>query len=147
MTTNAGSDHSAATVGFSLDEHATDTDKTMKALSNFLRPEFINRVDEIITFRSLNEGDFGRIACIMLDELKLSLAEKKIAFTYSQPAVDYIAKHSYSYKFGARNIRRFICNHVEDPIAEKMIADYTRAVKEIALKYSKKEDQLVVECK
>ena len=147
MTTNAGSDQSAATVGFATQEGKGDEDRTMKALSRFLRPEFINRVDEIITFRSLSEADFGRIACIMLDELKLSLAEKKIGFTYTQPAVDYIAKHSYSYKFGARNIRRYICTHVEDPIAEKMIADYTHSVKEITLKYSKKEDQLVVECK
>ena len=147
MTTNAGSDQSAATVGFATQEGKGDEDRTMKALSRFLRPEFINRVDEIITFRSLNESDFGRIACIMLDELKLALEEKRIHFTYSQPAVDYIAKHSYSYKFGARNIRRFICSHVEDPVAEKMIADHTRTVREIALKYSKKDDQLVVECK
>ena len=146
MTTNAGSDQAAATVGFSLQEKAGDSDRTMKALSGFLRPEFINRVDEIITFRSLSESDFGKIACIMLDELKLSLSEKNITFTYSQPAVDYIAKHSYSHKFGARNIRRYICGHVEDPIAEKMIADYTRTVRGISLKYSKKEDKLVVEC-
>ena len=146
MTTNAGSDHSAATVGFSLSESASDRDKTMKALSTFLRPEFINRVDEIITFRSLNEEDFAKIACIMLNELKMALSEKGINFSYSQPAASYIAKNSYSHKFGARNMRRFICSHVEDMIAEKIISDYERKIIGIALKYSKKEDKLVIEC-
>ncbi len=146
MTTNAGSDHSAATVGFSLNESASDRDKTMKALSSFLRPEFINRVDEIITFRSLSEEDFGKIACIMLNELKMALEEKGIAFSYSQPAVTYIAKNSYSHKFGARNMRRFIRSHVEDMIAEKIISDYEHKLVGIALKYSKKDDKLVIEC-
>ena len=146
MTTNAGSDHSAATVGFSLNEQAADNDKTMKALSAFLRPEFINRVDEIITFRSLSESDFGKIACIMLDELKLALSEKGISFVYSQPAVAYIAKNSYSHKFGARNMHRFIRSHVEDLIAEKIISDYERKISGISLKYSKKDDKLVIEC-
>ena len=146
MTTNAGSDQSTATVGFTANENGADTNRTMKALSRFLRPEFINRVDEIITFRSLSQADFGQIACIMLEELKLSLKEKKISFTYSQPAVDYIAKESFSHKYGARNIRRYICRNVEDPIAERIIADYTRTVREISLKYSRKEDKLIVEC-
>ena len=146
MTTNAGSDHSAATVGFSLNEKTADNDKTMKALSAFLRPEFINRVDEIITFRSLSEDDFGKIACIMLDELKMALSEKGISFGYSQPAVAYIAKNSYSHKFGARNMHRFIRSHVEDLIAEKIISDYERNISGISLKYSKKEDKLIIEC-
>lgn len=146
MTTNAGSDQSTATVGFTANENGADTNRTMKALSRFLRPEFINRVDEIITFRSLSQADFGQIACIMLEELKLSLKEKKISFTYSQTAVDYIAKESFSHKYGARNIRRYICRNVEDPIAERIIADYTRTVREISLKYSRKEDKLIVEC-
>jgi len=146
MTTNAGSDHSAATVGFSLNESASDRDKTMKALSAFLRPEFINRVDEIITFRSLDENDFGKIACIMLNELKMALSEKGIDFVYAQPAVAYIAKNSYSHKFGARNMRRFIRSHVEDMIAEKIISDYERSIVGISLKYSKKDDKLMIEC-
>ncbi len=146
MTTNAGSDHSAATVGFSVSEHSADQDKTMKALSGFLRPEFINRVDEIITFRSLSEKDFEQIAAIMLGELKLALAEKGIQFVYSQPALSFIAKNSYSQKFGARNMRRYICRHVEDQIAERIISDYQHQIAGIALKYSKKEDQLTIEC-
>ena len=146
MTTNAGSDHSAATVGFAVNDGSVDDDKTMKALSAFLRPEFMNRIDEIITFRSLTEEDFGKIACIMLNELKMALSEKNIRFTYSQPAVEYIAKNSYSHKFGARNMRRFIQNHVEDLIAENIVADYQRQIVGISLKYSKKENNLVVEC-
>ena len=146
MTTNAGSDRSAATVGFSVQEGSTDNDNTMKALSRFLRPEFINRVDEIITFNSLTESDFGSIAKIMLDELKTALTEKNIMFTYSQPAVEYIAKNSYSKKFGARNMRRFIRVNVEDLMAERIVSDYNRTISGIALKYSKREDKLVIEC-
>ncbi len=145
MTTNAGSDHAAATVGFSVSEHSVDQDRTMKALSQFLRPEFINRVDEIITFRSLSEKDFEQIAEIMLNELKLALEEKGIRFVYSQPALAFIAKNSYSQKFGARNMRRFICRNVEDMIAERLIADYQHSIVGIALKYSKKEDKLSIE--
>ncbi len=146
MTTNAGSDRSSATVGFTVDEGSLNNDNTMKALSSFLRPEFINRVDEIITFNSLSERDFSKIACIMLDELKTALSEKNILFTYSQPAVDFIAKNSYSKKFGARNMRRFIRANVEDLIADKIIADYERQIAGIALRYSKKENKLIVEC-
>jgi ATP-dependent Clp protease ATP-binding subunit ClpA len=105
MTTNAGSDRSNGTIGFSLDESEQTESATMKALSDFLRPEFINRVDEIITFRSLDEKDFCQIARIMLDELKAALADKNIKFKYSQPAVEYIAKNSYS-----RKTRSFICD-------------------------------------
>ena len=146
MTTNAGSEQAAATVGFSVSGNSMDSDRTMKALSSFLRPEFINRVDEIITFRSLSESDFEKIAAIMLGELKTALAEKSISFTYSQPALQYIAKNSYSYKFGARNMRRFIRSYVEDLIAEEIVSDYTRSISAIALKYSKKENKLSIEC-
>ena len=146
MTTNAGSEQSAATVGFSVGESTVEENRTMKALSKFLRPEFINRVDEIITFRSLTESDFEQIAVIMLGELKIALAEKNIAFTYSQPAVQYIAKNSYSHKYGARNMRRFIRSHVEDLIAEEIVSDYTRSISAIALKYSKRENKLNIEC-
>ena len=146
MTTNAGSEQSAATVGFSVSEGAADESRTMKALSGFLRPEFINRVDEIITFRSLDEKDFEQIASIMLDELKLSLGEKGIGFRYSPAAVSHIAESSYSKKYGARNMRRYICRHVEDMIAERMISDYSHTIAGISLKYSKKENKLWIEC-
>ncbi len=127
MTTNAGSDRTAATAGFLFGEDETGADaKTQKALESFLRPEFINRVDEIITFRSLDESDFARIAAIMLDELKLALAEKNIKLSYTDAAIALIANKSYSRKFGARNMRRYIQKEVEDRLAEKIIADYRK---------------------
>ena len=146
MTTNAGSDKTAATVGFFADEADASDTKTMKALSTFLRPEFLNRVDEIITFRSLGEEDFRLIARIMLDELKLSLGEKKISFSYTDEAVDHIAENSYSQKFGARNMRRFIQKHVEDIIAEAIISDYDKKMTGILLKYSAEKQKLDIEC-
>ena len=146
MTTNAGSDGSGAAIGFSASESEQSENATMKALSKFLRPEFINRVDEIITFRSLDEKDFGEIAKIMLNELKTALSEKNIAFIYSQSAVEYIARSSYSRKYGARNMRRFIRSHVEDKLAELIIADYSRSITGASLGYSEKEDELTVEC-
>jgi ATP-dependent Clp protease ATP-binding subunit ClpA len=146
MTTNAGSDRSNASIGFYPNDGEQAENATMKALSDFLRPEFINRVDEIITFRSLDEKDFSAIAKIMLEELKTALADKNIQFRYSQPAVEYIARKSYSRKYGARNMRRFIRTYVEDPLAEKIIADYTKSIIGASLGYSKKEDKLTVEC-
>lgn len=146
MTTNAGSDNTSSTVGFYSSEHDKSESKTMKALSAFLRPEFINRVDEIITFNSLTLEDFGHIAVIMLNELKTALAEKNITFVYSEEAVSYIAKNSYSLKFGARNMRRFIRTNVEDLLAEKIISDYDKTISGVSLKYSDKNDKLVVEC-
>ena len=146
MTTNAGSDRSNASIGFSTNDTEQSENATMKALSEFLRPEFINRVDEIITFRSLDENDFCRIAKIMLEELRTALVDKNITFKYSQSAVEYIAKNSYSRKYGARNMRRFIRSNVEDPIAEKIIADYSRSIVGVALGYSENDDKLIVEC-
>ena len=146
MTTNAGSDNSSATVGFFASENSLSHDKTIKALSAFLRPEFINRVDEIITFNSLTEEDFESIAVIMLNELHSALSEKNINFTYSKEAVSFIAKNSYSQKFGARNMRRFIRSNVEDMLAEKIISDYDRSIAGFALKYSQKENKLTVKC-
>ena len=95
--------------------------KTEKALAQFLRPEFINRVDEIITFNSLSVVDFEKIADIMLGKLKDHLLEKGIIFKYTKNTLAYIAKESYSEKFGARNMRRFIEKNIEDKIAEIMI--------------------------
>jgi len=145
MTTNAGSDSTASTVGFFSSEENGRNDKTMKALSAFLRPEFINRVDEIITFNSLTVDNFKKIAVIMLDELKTVLEEKGIRFTYSDRAVAFIAQKSFSQKYGARNMRRFICTNVEDQLAEKIISDYERKICGVSLKYSTKEDKLVIE--
>ena len=146
MTTNAGSDNSSATVGFFASETSHSSDKTMKALSAFLRPEFINRVDEIITFNSLTPSDFEHIAKIMLGELKTALDEKRISFTYSEDAVAFIARNSYSQKFGARNMRRFIRSNVEDLLAEKIISDYNKTITVARLGYNTEENKLTVEC-
>jgi len=146
MTTNAGSDRSAATVGFGDDTQAADEGRTMKALSSFLRPEFINRVDEIITFHSLTQENFTDIASIMLDELKSVLAEKGIAFSYTKEAAAQVAKGSYSHKFGARNMRRYIRVHVEDPLAEYIISDYNQTLSVATLTVDENE-KLLVACK
>ena len=124
MTTNAGSDHSAATAGFSASEQTAAEDKTQKALSAFLRPEFLNRVDEIITFRQLDRNDFVRIASIMLGELSAALAEKHITLTVTDVAKEQIADKSYSRTYGARNMRRYIQKEVEDRLAAELISGY-----------------------
>ena len=126
MTTNAGSDRSAATAGFSTPEESGVDGRTQKALESFLRPEFINRIDEIITFRQLDRSDFERIAAIMLDELRMALAEKNIKLSWTAAATAWIAEHSYSRKFGARNMRRYIQREVEDRLASILIADYRK---------------------
>jgi len=146
MTTNAGSDKSGTTVGFFENDTSLNESRTMKALSGFLRPEFINRVDEIITFNSLTEKDFVSIARIMLGELKSVLLEKEISFSYTDGAAEYIAKNSYSHKFGARNMRRFIRSEVEDVLAEKIISDYSRTISSVSIGYSETENKLLIEC-
>ncbi len=128
MTTNAGSDRSASVAGFSVDEQSIAESSTQKALESFLRPEFLNRVDEVITFRSLDKRDFEQIAVLQLEELKKSLQEKGISFFYSDEAVAFIAEQSFSAKYGARNMRRYIQKEVEDPLAEQMIADYSKSL-------------------
>ena len=134
MTTNAGSDVSSSVMGFTEGTAgASGNSKTEKALSGFLRPEFINRIDEIITFRQLDKDDFTKIAVIMLDELKSALEEKSISLTYSQDVAQIIAEKSFSLKYGARNMRRFIRSAIEDVIANKIINDYERKVSAISI--------------
>ena len=146
MTTNAGSDNSGATVGFFSEDEALSENKTMKALSNFLRPEFINRVDEIITFRSLDKKDFEGIAKIMLEELKSVLLEKGIKFRYSKLALTLIAQNSFSHKYGARNMRRYIRANVEDALAEAIISDYEKKISRVSLKGDSNNGKLIIEC-
>ena len=128
MTTNAGSDRSGAVIGFGNGDTRVEEQRTEKSLSRFLRPEFINRVDEIITFRSLDEADFARIAAIMMGELREALAERGIKLTFTEAALAIIAKESYSHKYGARSMRRYIQTHVEDALAEKIIADFEGSI-------------------
>lgn len=127
MTTNAGSDKGSA-AGFFTDSRSVSESKTQKALEGFLRPEFINRVDEIITFRPLDRNDFIGIARIMLGELKTAMSEKDISLEYTDGAVEYIAEKSFSEKFGARNMRRFIQRELEDKLAELIISNYKHGI-------------------
>ena len=131
MTSNAGSEGSVGGMGFGRTENDMVKERTMKALRGFLRPEFINRVDEIVTFRALDREDFTRIARIMLDELVAALAEKSLTLRYTDEAAALIAERSFSPKFGARNMRRYIQRHVEDAIAEAVIADYHHELSQI----------------
>ena len=130
MTTNAGAVGVSATAGFLAGSEGggADRSKTDKALAQFLRPEFINRVDEIITFRSLDEGDFVKIAKIMLGDLEKALSEKGIRFAYTERAVEALAKKSFSVKYGARNLRRTIQRDVEDSLAQRLIHDYNAKI-------------------
>ena len=136
MTTNAGSERANAVSGFTADRQVQTEDRVEKALLKFLRPEFINRIDEIITFRHLEIPDFERIADIMLGKLKDHLLEKGIVFTYTAPVLKFIAESSYSEKYGARNMRRFIEKNVEDEIAEILISSYPNPVVGIAASIS-----------
>jgi len=122
MTTNAGSSTGMNTLGFGASAQQAAEQRTEKALSEFLRPEFLNRVDEIITFRALDRSDFSRIAKIMLGDMEKALAEKGITLLATDAAADYIAERSYSTKYGARNMRRFISREIEDVVAEKIIS-------------------------
>ena len=121
MTTNAGSEASSAISGFSDGRKNIAADKTEKALSAFLRPEFINRIDEIITFSHLSLADFEEIARIMLGDLTKHMADRGTKISYTDQLVKYIAKSSYSEKYGARNMRRFIEKNVEDKLANLII--------------------------
>ncbi|MBQ6614435.1 MAG: ATP-dependent Clp protease ATP-binding subunit [Clostridia bacterium] len=145
MTTNAGSDTSSAISGFATKEGNAASEKTEKALLSFLRPEFINRVDEVITFRSLDKDDFGRIATIMLNQLKGALAEKGIELSFTENAAKLVAEKSFSVKYGARNMRRFIQREIEDALAEKIISSYNNRVTSASVDAD--GEKLVIDCK
>ena len=103
----------------------------MKALQDFLRPEFLNRVDEIVYFNQLTEDNFKHIAVLMLKELADSLAEKRIAFTWDDSLLDYLVKKSYSAVYGARNLRRLIQKELEDSIAVRLIEGYQHPISQL----------------
>ena len=124
MTSNAGSSQKGGSVGFGRSLTEQSKEKAMKALSEFLRPEFINRVDEIVCFNQLSEENFRGIADIMLSELKQSLESRGIEFAWDESVKDYLVKKSYSVSYGARNLRRAIQTDLEDPIAERIIKSY-----------------------
>ncbi len=147
MTTNAGSQTATNAAGFGADLDSLDSDKTMKALSDFLRPEFINRVDEVITFRPLSEENFVSIAKIMLDDLKGVLEGKEIDFEYTENVARVVAKKSFSRKFGARNMRRYIERNIEDKLADKIISSYENAVHSVSVDALQDGEEPIIICK
>ena len=144
MTTNVGSGTGTMAPGFGGSEELRNEGKTEKALSEFLRPEFLNRVDGVITFRSLDESDFEKIAVLMLNELKSTLAEREIRFAFTEAASKQIAKNSFSRKYGARNMRRYIQREVEDQIANRLIGSYDKDIGLISL--DAEDGKLVIAC-
>ena len=133
MTSNAGSDSkSAGAVGFGGSADDQGRERTMKALRDFLRPEFLNRVDEIVCFNHLTKENFSGIARIMLDDLKTSLSEKGFTFRYDDTLVDYLVEKSYSLTYGARNLRRLIQKELEDPMASRIIDNFEHPITQIS---------------
>ena len=131
MTSNAGSERKEGTVGFGHTVNEQNRDRAMKALGEFLRPEFLNRVDEVICFNRLDEKNFAGIAHIMLDELQKSLEDKGLHFTWDEAVEDYLVKKSYSATYGARNLRRTIQKELEDVMAAQIIDSYEHPVTQI----------------
>ena len=133
MTSNAGSDtKSAGAVGFGGSADDQGRERIMKALQDFLRPEFLNRVDEIVCFNHLTKENFAGIACIMLDELKASLGDKGYTLRYDEALVDYLVEKSYSLTYGARNLRRLIQKELEDPMAARIIDAFEHPITQIS---------------
>ncbi|MDR1217929.1 MAG: ATP-dependent Clp protease ATP-binding subunit [Oscillospiraceae bacterium] len=142
MTTNAGSDRKDGSVGFNRTRNEQDKVKAEKALNDFLRPEFINRVDEIVYFNKLTAENFKKIAAIMLDELRDSMAEKGIELRYDESLLELISDKSFSEKYGARNLRRTVQKEVEDTVARELISGYSRKITRIGL--SAKDGEIII---
>ena len=142
MTSNAGSERKEGTVGFGHTVNEQNRDRAMKALGEFLRPEFLNRVDEVICFNRLDEQNFAGIARIMLSELQKSLEDKGLHFTWDEDVEDYLVKKSYSATYGARNLRRIIQKDLEDTMAAQIIDSYEHPVTQI--RASMEDGKLVV---
>lgn len=144
MTTNAGSTNVTPTAGFNTDAKSSDTARTMRALERFLRPEFINRVDEIVVFNRLSPDNIKHICGIMLGDLKQVLADKDINLTWDDAAVSALCAAGYSEKYGARNLRREIQAEVEDAVAGKIIENYKAPISAVAL--SAENGKITVNC-
>ena len=134
MTSNAGSDRKDGSVGFGRTLSEQSREKAMKALGEFLRPEFINRVDEVVCFNRLTEENFRAIATIMLTELRGMLEARSITLSWDDTLLDELVKRSYSATYGARNLRRTIQQLLEDPIAEKIINSFAEPVQTITVR-------------
>lgn len=133
MTSNAGSNRGAGAMGFAKTQKEASKEKALKALNEFLRPEFIGRVDEVVAFNDLNQDDYERIAALMLGELVDPLLDKGITFTWTDDAIRSIAEKSVGGPRGARDLRNVIRRNVEDVITEKIVNSADSPVKAIAL--------------
>lgn len=143
MTSNAGSNSKVGSVGFNRTAEEQGKERAMKALQDFLRPEFINRVDEIVYFHQLTEDNFKDIAALMLQELKDSLAEKHITLTWDESLLNYLVKKSYSAAYGARNLRRCIQKELEDVIAQRIIDSWQNPVTHLNVLADEDKIQLI----
>ena len=133
MTTNAGSNSKTGSVGFGGSLSDMSRERAMKALNEFLRPEFINRVDEVICFNQLSEDNFRSIAALMLGEVKTAMEGRGMELCWEESLVDYLVKKGYSVTYGARNLRRLIQKEIEDLIAGKLIELRGAEIKKITL--------------
>ena len=131
MTSNAGSEGGVSAMGFGRTDNDQVREKTMKALRSFLRPEFLNRVDEIITFRHLDKADFRKIADIMLRELQVSLAERGLSLSWEPDVEEKLVSDAFSTEYGARNLRRTIQRQLEDPVSEAIIDSFETPISAI----------------
>ena len=145
MTTNAGSNTKGGAVGFGGTLNDMGKERSIKALNDFLRPEFINRVDEIVYFNQLTDENFRSIAGLMLTEVRDVMADRGMAFTWDDSVIDYLVKKSYSAVYGARNLRRTIQKDVEDAVAAEIVDKRAQKITDIAL--SAKDEKIIIEAK
>lgn len=144
MTSNAGSEKREGALGFAKTDADVSREKTMKALSEFLRPEFLSRVDEVIVFRSLNAEDYKKIAALMLDEYTAALTERGIRFAYDEKAVKWLAEHAVGGKSGARDLRNLIRRKVEDRITAEIVEHSDSSLSGIAVTEENDEIKLQI---
>ncbi len=145
MTTNAGSNNKSGSVGFGGSLSDMSRERTMKALNEFLRPEFINRVDEVICFNQLTEENFRAIAGLMLGEVRDVLAQRNMALTWQDSLIDYLVEKAYSVTYGARNLRRVIQKDIEDVLGARMIEKRGEDVRHIDLSAAGGQIQIEME--
>ena len=142
MTTNAGSGNKTGSVGFGGTLSDMSRERALKALNEFLRPEFINRVDEVVCFNQLTEENFRGIAALMLTELRDVMAEKNRSLSWDESLLDYLVKKGYSVTYGARNLRRLIQKEIEDAVAARLIENRGQGVDTICLRAE--DDKIVI---
>jgi len=143
MTTNAGSTNKSGSVGFGGSLSDMSRERTMKALNEFLRPEFINRVDEVICFNQLSEENFRAIAALMLGEVREVLSQKDMELSWDESVIDYLVREAYSVTYGARNLRRVIQKQIEDELAQRIVE--TRGQKIESIRLSCEDNRIKVE--